>query len=101
MLRRLRLRESVRAVAKGLGVSRNTVCELATWFEAESLLAGGATAGPIAADIRARRFSIWTWLTFGAAEPGLALLVGDRRRKVPSIGARPGRRKITSILVSK
>jgi transposase len=42
MLRRLRLGESARAVAKGLGVSRNTVREYVAWFEAEKLLAGDA-----------------------------------------------------------
>jgi len=54
MLRRLRLGESARAVAKGLGVSRNTIREYAAWFEAESLLAGDATALPSAGELQQR-----------------------------------------------
>ena len=52
MLRRLRLGESARAVAKGLGVSRNTVREYVAWFEAEKLLPGDAATLPPAADQR-------------------------------------------------
>jgi len=54
MLRRLRLGESARAVAKGLAVSRNTVREYVGWFEAEGLLAGDAAALPGAAELRER-----------------------------------------------
>jgi transposase len=54
MLRRLRLGESARAVAKGLGVSRNTVREYVAWFEAEKLMPGDATALPTAADLDER-----------------------------------------------
>ena len=46
MLRRLRLGESARAVAKGLGISRNTVREYMSWFEAEALLPGDKAALP-------------------------------------------------------
>ncbi len=52
MLRRLRLGESARAVAKGLGVSRNTVREYVAWFETEGLLAGDAL--PSTAELEAR-----------------------------------------------
>jgi transposase len=54
MLRRLRLGESARAVAKGLGVSRNTVREYASWFEAEGLVPGDGAALPSAAELEAR-----------------------------------------------
>ncbi|HTP28837.1 MAG TPA: hypothetical protein VMK12_24650 [Anaeromyxobacteraceae bacterium] len=54
MLRRLRLGQSARAVAKGLGVSRNTVREYVAWFEAEKLLSGDAGALPAAADLYER-----------------------------------------------
>jgi transposase len=54
MLRRLRLGESARAVAKGLGVSRNTVREYVSWFEAEKLIPGDATALPSAAELEER-----------------------------------------------
>ena len=54
MLRRLRLGESARAVAKGLGISRNTVREYVSWFEAEALLPGEATALPPAAELAKR-----------------------------------------------
>src|SRR5512143_1565726 len=54
MLRRLRLGESARAVAKGLGVSRNTVREYVAWFEAEGILAGDATVLPSAAELEER-----------------------------------------------
>lgn len=54
MLRRLRLGQSARAVAKGLGVSRNTVREYVAWFEAEKLLPGDAGALPAAADLHER-----------------------------------------------
>jgi transposase len=54
MLRRLRLGESARAVAKGLGVSRNTVREYVAWFEAEKLLPGDATTVPPAAELHER-----------------------------------------------
>jgi transposase len=46
MLRLVRLGESARAVAKGLGVSRNTVREYVVWFEAEKLLPRDAAALP-------------------------------------------------------
>jgi transposase len=54
MLRRLRLGESARAVAKGLGVSRNTVREYVAWFEAEQLPPGDAAALPTAAELDER-----------------------------------------------
>jgi len=54
MLRRLRLGESARAVARGLGVSRNTIREYMVWFEAEALLAGDATALPSSAELEER-----------------------------------------------
>jgi transposase len=54
MLRRLRLGESARAVAKGLGVSRNTVREYVAWFEAEKLLLGDTTTLPTAAELDER-----------------------------------------------
>ena len=54
MLRRLRLGESARAVAKGLGVSRNTVREYVAWFEAEKLLPGDAASLPPAAELHER-----------------------------------------------
>ncbi|GEJ58426.1 hypothetical protein AMYX_31670 [Anaeromyxobacter diazotrophicus] len=54
MLRRLRLGESARAVAKGLGVSRNTVREYVAWLDAEGLLAGDAAALPSAGELEVR-----------------------------------------------
>jgi transposase len=54
MLRRLRLGESARAVAKGLGVSRNTVRDYVRWFEAETLLPGDAASLPAAAELHER-----------------------------------------------
>ncbi len=54
MLRRLRLGESARAVAKGLGVSRNTVREYVAWFEAEKLLPGDPATLPTAAELDER-----------------------------------------------
>jgi hypothetical protein len=54
MLRRLRLGESARALAKGLGVSRNTVREYVAWFEAEKLLPGDAGTLPTAAELDER-----------------------------------------------
>ena len=54
MLRRLRLGESARAVAKGLGVSRNTVREYVAWFEAEALLVDDAAVLPSAAELEER-----------------------------------------------
>jgi transposase len=54
MLRRLRLGESARAVAKGLGVSRNTVREYVAWFEAEKFLPGDTEALPAAAELHER-----------------------------------------------
>jgi len=54
MLRRLRLGESARAVAKGLGISRNTVREYVAWFEAEVLLPGNPTALPTSFELAER-----------------------------------------------
>ena len=54
MLRRLRLGESTRAVARGLGVSRNTIREYVAWFETEALLARGAVVLPSLAELEER-----------------------------------------------
>jgi transposase len=54
MLRRLRLGESARAVAKGLGASRNTVRGYAAWFQAEGLLPGDSAVLPDAVDLHER-----------------------------------------------
>jgi transposase len=54
MLRRLRLGQSARTVAKDLGVSRNTVREYLAWFEAEGLVPGDPTALPGAAELAER-----------------------------------------------
>jgi len=47
MLRRLRLGESARTIAKDLGSSRNTVRDYAKWFEGEGLLTDRLCAGPL------------------------------------------------------
>jgi transposase len=54
MLRRLRLGESARAVAKGLAASRNTIRDYVSWFEGEGLLPGDPTALPDAAELEER-----------------------------------------------
>src|SRR5438105_3800824 len=54
MLRRLRLGESARAVAKGLETSRNTVREYRAWFESEGLLPGAPTVLPTTAELAER-----------------------------------------------
>jgi len=53
MLRRLRLGESARTIAKDLGSSRNTVRDYAKWFEGEGLLAAEAKV-PTAEELAAR-----------------------------------------------
>lgn len=53
MLRRLRLAESARAIAKDLGTSRNTVRDYAKWFEGEGLLGPDAHL-PSADELAAR-----------------------------------------------
>ena len=81
MLRRLRLGESARAVAKGLGVSRNTVREYVAWFEAERLLPGDAAALPSATDLDER---------LARAEPVAAAAAAHA---VPRRDRRTGRRR--------
>ncbi len=53
MPRRLRLGESARAVARGLGISRNTVREYVAWCEAEALLPGDRGELPDPGDAQA------------------------------------------------
>jgi len=54
MLRRLRLGESARAVARGMTVSRNTVRGYAEWFRAQGLLPGDAANLPSAEELAAQ-----------------------------------------------
>lgn len=54
MLRRLRLQQSARAIAKELGVSRNTVRDYASWFTSEQWLPGDPAELPTAAALMAR-----------------------------------------------
>jgi transposase len=51
MLRRLRLGQSARAIAKELGPSRNTVKDYAGRFERAGLLAGDPIALPTATEL--------------------------------------------------
>ena len=68
MLRRLRLGQTRRAVAKELGVSRNTVRDYSEWFEREGLLSGDADL-PTAQDL-ANRLGV-TRATLPLAQPRL------------------------------
>ncbi len=56
MLRRLRLGESARSVARGLGASRNTARDYVAWFQAEGLLPGDPAALAAAAELHERLF---------------------------------------------
>ena len=82
MLWRLRLGESARAVAKGLGISRNTVREYVVWLKAEGLLPGDPTVLPSSFALAER---------LARADPVAPPPRLMPYREEPSAGARSGR----------
>jgi len=89
MLRRLRLGGSARAVAKGLGISRNTVREYVAWFEAEALLPGDAMGLPTSFDLLSGSPEPSRWLRSpGSCRTGTSWSEPGCRSRWPGSGSR-------------